>query len=269
MTDLVKIEVNNYVADVKLNRPEKRNALSNDLIYAIDDALKSLAANKDIRVIVLSGEGKAFCAGIDITNFTGGSSGSPPEFTSSSLGLIQRHEGRKTNIYQQIAYGWKNLPAPVITAIHGVAYGGGCQMALSADIRLATPDSKISIMEIKWGLLPDMSASQTLRDLVRIDVAKELTYTGKIISGQEAFELGLVTRVCDDPLSEAHALAKEIAGKNPDAIKASKQLFNETWHGSDREGLLMESALENSLILSPNMIEAVTAEMEKREPKFK
>lgn len=266
MADLVKIEIANHIADVKLNRPEKLNALSHELILEIDATLKKIALDKDIRVVVFSGEGKGFCAGIDTANFTGGASSS---FASDSFNLIHRHEGKKTNIFQQIAYGWKSLPMPVITAIHGVCYGGGCQMALGGDIRLATRDARLSIMEIKWGLLPDMSASQTLRDLVRIDVAKELTYTGKIISGEEAAQLGLVTRVCDEPLKEAYMLAKEIAGKNPDAIRASKQLFNEAWHGNDSEGLLMESALEQSLILSPNQIEAVSATIENREPKFK
>ncbi len=159
---------------------------------------------------------------------------------------------------------WKRLPVPVIAAVHGVAYGGGCQIALGADIRIASPDAKISVMEIKWGLIPDMSLTQTLRDLVPLDVAKELTFSGRVLSGTEAQALGLVTRVADDPLQAALDLAREIAGKSPDAIRAAKQLFEVAWHADPATGLNLEQSLQGSLIGTPNQIEAVKANFEKR-----
>lgn len=158
---------------------------------------------------------------------------------------------------------------PVIAAIHGVALGGGCQIALGADIRFCTPDAKFSIMEMKWGLIPDMSASQTIRDLVSIDVAKELIFTGKVIQGEEAARLRLVTHVCERPYDEAMALAREIALKNPHAIRAAKRLLNEVWHGDAARGLLMESELEMTIIRTPNQLEAIAANFAKRKPEFK
>ena len=163
---------------------------------------------------------------------------------------------------------WKRLPVPVIAALHGVVYGGGAQIALGADIRVASPDVKLSIMEIKWGLIPDMSLSQTLRDLVPLDVAKELTFTGRILSGADAQALGLVTRVDDNPLDTALELAREIAGKSPDAIRAGKRLLETVWHADERTGLELEAALQVSLIGKPNQVEAVKANFEKRAPAF-
>jgi enoyl-CoA hydratase/carnithine racemase len=151
----------------------------------------------------------------------------------------------------------------------GVAFGGGLQIALGADIRIAAPDAKLSVMEIKWGLVPDMSLTQTLRDLVPLDVAKELTFTGRILSGAEAKELGLVTRLADDPLAAALAMAQEIAGKSPDAIRAAKKLFEESWHADPRTGLELESTLQVALIGQPNQVEAVKANFENRAPAFK
>lgn len=264
MSELVTISIENHVADVRFNRPEKYNALSHDLIAAMANAINRLSGESAVRAVVISGEGKGFCAGLDFENFAAMQSKE-----GNTLGsLTDRYENRITNIFQYIAYGWKQLPMPVIAAIHGVALGGGCQIALGADIRLCTPDAKISIMEMKWGLIPDMSASQTIRDLVSIDVAKELIFTGKIISGEEAARLKLVTRVCEKPYEEAMALAREIASKNPDAVRAAKKLLNEVWHGDSARGLLMESELEMTLAGTPNQLEAVTANFAKREPKY-
>ena len=263
MSELVKISIDNHVADVRLNRPEKYNALSQEMFRAIGQAIMILSKNNTIRAVVLSGEGKGFCAGLDVTQFQQMDGGLSGEST-----ITDRMEGNIVNSGQYLGYGWKQLAVPVIAAVHGVAFGGGCQIALGADIRLATPDSKFSIMEMKWGLIPDMSGSQTLRDLVRIDVAKKLTYTGKIVSGEEAAAIGLVTRVCKDPLAEALKLAGEIAGKNPHAVRSAKKLFNESWHGDEAKGLLMESQLEGKLISTPNQIEAVKANFENREPQF-
>jgi enoyl-CoA hydratase/carnithine racemase len=265
MADLVTIDIDNGVADVRLNRADKYNALSPDMFQAIIEAGESLAENRQVRAFVLSGNGKGFCAGLDMGNFQGMASGE--RRGSGSATLLQRDE-RPENHAQRPAYIWKRLPVPVIAAIHGAAFGGGCQIALGADIRFAAPTAKISVMEIKWGLVPDMSLTQTLRTLVPLDVAKELTFTGRILSGTEAKELGLVTHVTDDPLAAALALAREIAGKSPDAIRAGKKLLEESWHADERTGLELESTLQHQLIGSPNQVEAVKANFENRAPDF-
>jgi len=264
MTELVTVSIKNHVADVRFNRPDKYNALNFDMIDAMAAAIKKLSQASTVRAVVLSGEGKGFCAGLDVENFTLMTNPENNRITN----LQERYEGRATNIFQFIAYGYKQLPMPVIAAIHGVALGGGFQIALGADIRLATPDAKLSIMEMKWGLIPDMSASQTIRDLVPIDVAKELIFTGKTINGEEAGRLGLVTRTCSNPYDEAHMLANEIALRNPHAVRAAKKLLNEAWHGDDTEGLLKESQYEMKLIGTPNQCEAIMANFEKRNPNF-
>jgi enoyl-CoA hydratase/carnithine racemase len=265
MAELVTVSIKNHVADVRFNRPDKYNALSLDMVAAIANTINRLAKESAVRAVVVSGEGKGFCAGLDFENFALMQSKEGNKITS----LTDRYENRITNIFQHIAYGWKQLPMPVIAAIHGVALGGGCQIALGADIRFCTPDAKFSIMEMRWGLIPDMSASQTIRDLVSIDVAKELIFTGKIIKGEEAARLKLVTRVCEKPHEEAMILATEIASQNPEAIRAAKKLLNEVWHGDSARGLSMESELEMTLIGTPNQLEAVSANFEKRTPTFK
>lgn len=265
MPELVIVTIENHVADVRFNRPEKYNALSFDMITAMADAIDRLSKENAVRAVVISGEGKGFCAGLDFENFAALQSQQ-----GGRLGnLAQRHGNRITNIFQHIAYGWKQLPMPVIAAIHGVALGGGCQIALGADIRYCTPDARLSIMEMKWGLIPDMSATQTIRDLVSIDVAKELIFTGKTIRGEEAGRLRLVTRVCENPHEEAMALAGQIASQNPAAVRAAKKLLNEVWHGDSARALLMESEVEMTLLGTPNQLEAIAANFEKRAPVFR
>ena len=263
MTDLVTVEVNDGVADVRLNRPEKYNALSPDMFRAIIEAGERLAEAKAVRAVVLSGNGRGFCAGLDMASMQG--LADPQGQTGDSL--LSRSE-KPENRAQRPAYVWKRLPVPTIAALHGVAYGGGCQIALGADIRFAAPDAKISVMEIKWGLIPDMSITQTLRDLVPLDVAKELTFTGRVLNGEQARQAGLVTHVADDPRAAALELAREIASKSPDAVRAGKQLFETSWHADERTGLELESALQTALIGSPNQVEAVKANFEKRAPEF-
>ncbi len=266
MTELVTINIDQGVADVRLNRVDKYNALSPDMFQAIIEAGESLADNRQVRAVVLSGNGRGFCAGLDMGSFQG-MAGGERSGGNAGGGLLKRDE-RPQNHAQRPAYVWKRLPMPVIAAIHGVAFGGGCQIALGADIRFAAADARLSVMEIKWGLVPDMSLTQTLRDLVPLDVAKELTFTGRILSGAEAHALGLVTHVADDPLAAALELAREIAGKSPDAIRAGKKLLEESWHADERTGLELESKLQTDLIGSPNQVEAVKANFEKRAPQF-
>jgi enoyl-CoA hydratase/carnithine racemase len=263
MSERVKISIQGGVADVRLNRPEKLNALDASMFEALIEAGDTLAADPSLRCVVLSGEGRCFCAGLDFASFAGMASGEGPR-----LNLFDRPQQRVANVAQQAAYTWTELPVPVIAAVHGVAFGGGLQIALAADIRLVTPDARLSVMEIKWGLIPDMSGTQTLRRLVRVDVAKELTFTGRVVSGDEAAALGLATRVCDEPRREATQMAGEIAARSPEAVRAAKSLLNRAGLVGLEEGLLLEEKAQASLIGTPNQIEAVRANMEKREPRF-
>lgn len=269
MADLVLIDIQDYIAHVRLNRPDKYNALSPEMFDAITIAGQSLSKDKSIRAVILSGEGKGFCAGLDFKRFMEMQAKEKAENTDGSADLFDGASDSIANRAQIVGYIWKQMPVPVIAALHGVSYGGGLQIALGADIRLASPDATFSIMEIKWGLVPDMSGTQTLRDLVRLDAAKELAFTGKIIDANEAANLGLVTRICDDPLKEAQALANEIAGKSPTAVSACKQLFETAWHSSAEEGLKLEETLQRSIIGGHNNIEAVMANFEKRSPNYK
>ena len=266
MTELVTIDVKGGIADVRLNRPDKYNALSPDMFKAIIEAGQSLAEAKEVRAVVLSGNGRGFCAGLDMSSFQS-MADTDSGRQGATASLMSRGAGPE-NHAQRPAWVWKTLPMPVIAAVHGVAYGGGCQIALGADIRFAAADAKFSVMEIKWGLIPDMSLTQTLRDLVGLDVAKELTFSGRILSGTEAKELGLVTHVVDDPLARAMALAEEIAGKSPDAIRAGKKLYEESWHADAATGLALEATLQQDLIGSANQVEAIRANLEKRSPNF-
>ena len=264
MTDLVTVDVADGVADVRLNRPEKYNALSPDMFAAIISAGERLAEAREVRAVVLSGNGRGFCAGLDMSSMQG--LASPSREAPNTL--LQTSEAPE-NFAQRPAFVWKRMPVPTIAAVHGVAYGGGAQIALGADIRFASPDAKLSVMEIKWGLIPDMSISQTLRDLVPLDVAKELTFTGRVLSGEQAKALGLVTHLADDPRAAAMELAQEIASKSPDAVRAGKQLLETSWRAEAAEGLALEASLQTSLIGSPNQVEAVQANFARRSPQFK
>jgi enoyl-CoA hydratase/carnithine racemase len=265
MSDRVTVAKHDGVADVRLNRAEKMNALDQAMFEGLVDTGKALAADRSVRAVVLSGEGRAFCAGLDFSSFVAmaGGSGERPR-----RNLIDRDPSSPANHAQQAAWVWAELPVPVIAAVHGVAFGGGLQVALGADIRFVAPDAQVSVMEIKWGLIPDMSGTQTLRRLVRLDVAKELTFTGRIITGKEAVELGLATHVSDHPREDAMTLAREIATKSPNAIRAGKRLLNESGLVSVADGMKLEESLQLSLIGKPNQLEAVQANMQKRAPQF-
>ncbi len=262
MSTRVVTEFQDGIAVVTLNRPEKLNALDLEMFGAIAHAAEALHTNAALRVIILRGAGRAFCAGLDFGAFAAMAD------SSGGSELLTRREGRAGNLAQHVAWVWQELPVPVIAAVHGVAFGGGLQLALGADIRIVAPEAQLSIMEIKWGLIPDMSGTQTLRRLMRLDLAKELTFTGRIVGGEEAVRIGLATRCAPDPFSEALTLAKEIAARSPDAIRAAKRLWNEATLGSIRDGLELEQQLQLSLIGKPNQVEAVQANFEKRSPRF-
>jgi enoyl-CoA hydratase/carnithine racemase len=250
---------------VRLSRPQKLNALDLPMFQALVETGRSLARDDSLRAIVLSGEGRAFCAGLDFQSFSamagqGGAQRGPS--------LLDRSDESPANLAQRAAWIWKEIPVPVIAAIHGVTYGGGLQIALAADLRLVTPDAKLSVREVHWGLVPDMSGTQTLRHLVGLDVAKELTYTARIVFGSEAVRLGLATRASERPHEEALELAREIAGRSPDAVRAAKKLLDASFVSSVEDGLLLEEKIQRSLLGQPNQIEAVRANLEKRPPKF-
>lgn len=250
------------VATVTMVRADKHNALDQAMFDALIRAAEQVAADPSIRAVVLHGDGKSFCSGLDVASFmSGGGNGTG--------GLLARDADRVANFAQRVTYDWSLVPAPVIAAIHGNCFGGGLQIALGADIRIAAPDAKLSIMEIKWGLVPDMGITQTLPRLLPIDVAKELTFTGRVLAGSDAAALGLVTRTADDPLAAALALADEIAQKSPDAVRAAKRLYNETWVSNDAAAALgRESELQSDLIGKPNQIAAVMAGMSGVRPVF-
>ena len=256
----VNIERRGHVALVTLARPEKRNALDSAMFQALDDAARTVAADAELRAVVLAGEGKSFCAGLDLMSFASGA--------AEMRKLLDRPEGEEANLAQRVAWAWRRCPVPVIAALHGEVFGGGLQVALGADIRIARPDARLAVMEVRWGLIPDMAGSQTLRNLVRRDVALELAWTGRIVAGEEAAALGLVTRLADEPLAAALDLAETIAGQSPDAVQGVKRLFNEAWACGAAEALRLEEQLQISIIGRPNQMEAVRAGMAGETPRF-
>ncbi|PJG56996.1 enoyl-CoA hydratase [Bradyrhizobium forestalis] len=267
MEDRVQISISEGVADVRLVRADKMNALDQAMFEALVAATERLSKDKGVRVVVLSGEGRAFCAGLDMGRFAAmkekGGNGIPG---GENRDLTVRTHGQ-ANFPQQAVWGWRQLPVPVIAAVHGVAFGGGFQLSLGADMRFLSPDARMSVMEIKWGLVPDMAGTPILASLVRDDILRDLTYIGRIFSAQEAMTYGLATRICDDPRAAALEVAREIAGKSPDAIRAAKRMLNNL-SVDPGPALLAESVEQQKLIGSANQTEAVRANLEKREPKF-
>lgn len=243
------------ICNVVLNRPEKLNAVDMKMFEAIAQTAADLRSDKSVRAVILRGEGRAFCTGLDVKAILS----NPHKQTER---LLERPSGYGVsgneigNLAQDVSYLWRELPVPVICVLHGMCYGAGLQIALGADFRYATPDCKISIMETKWGLIPDMGAAIMLRELVRMDVAKELTMTGRIVSGEEAASLGLVTKVSEDPLHEAKAFAKELVKRSPDALASTKKLYQSTWMATEKECLEVETKLQRKLLASWNQLAA-------------
>lgn len=254
MSDRVAVNVSAHIAHVTLTRADKINALDPAMFEAICSAIDELNNLDDLRAVVVSGEGRGFCAGLDLSNF---SSDSEP------MDLMPRTHGA-ANMPQQIAWGWRTLPVPVIAAAHGVAIGGGLNIMSGADIRIIHPDTRCAVMEMRWGLVPDMAGYPLWRGNVRDDVLRKLVYTHAEFSGADACAMGFATEVAEEPLSRAMALADEIAGKNPHAIRAAKRLSNALATSTDEELLLAESEEQTHIIGKPNQIEAVMSQMEGR-----
>ena len=288
MSDRVTGQIVDGVADVRLNRPDKLNALDGDMFVGLVDAAARLAKDTSVRAVVLSGEGRAFSAGLDFSGFmamaggrgtvdSGGPAQAPADDAGSgsddaraegAMGGIGRTDGRITHLAQQAAHGWSEVPVPVIAAVWGHCLGGGLQIALGADIRIVHPEAKLSVLEIRWGLSPDMTGTATLPRLVGPDVAKELTWTGRTVTGDEATRLGLATRTSGSPLDDALALAREIAGKSPHAIRGIKRLIDQSGTVPLAQQYADERHTIGSLIGTPNQVESVAAFFEKRAPSF-
>src|SRR5947208_10242368 len=249
----VRIAVDDHVAVVTLSRPDKHNALDGAMFEGIIGAAEEVAGTPGVRAVVLHGEGPSFCSGLDVASLATG--------PISVEDILEHSGGRRANLAQRACTDWIDLPVPVVAAIHGNCFGGGLQIALGADVRIAAADARLSIMEGKWGLVPDMGITSTLPRLLRLDVAKELTYTARVLTGTEAAELGLVTRVASDPLAAARDLAAQIAARSPDAVRAAKRLYDVSWHAPVGEGLVLETELQRDLIGSPNQLAAVQAGM--------
>jgi enoyl-CoA hydratase/carnithine racemase len=267
MDDRVQVRITGGVADVRLVRADKMNALDAAMFEALVATAKKLGDEKGLRAVVLSGEGRAFCAGLDMGRFAamkekggnGIAGGEARDLTARTHGIA--------NFPQMAVWGWRQLSVPVIAAVHGVAFGGGFQLALGADMRFLSADARMSIMEVKWGLVPDMAGTPILAGLVRDDLLRELTYTGRIFSAQEALSYGLATRICEDPRAAALEVAREIAAKSPDAIRAAKRMLNRL-SVDPAPALLAESIEQQKLIGSFNQLEAVRANIDKRAPNF-
>ena len=259
--DRVAVSVDDHVATVTLSRPDKHNALDRAMFEGIAQAAEEVGRTPGVRAVVLYGDGPSFCSGLDVASFL---ADGPNGFDI----LLDRQGPRQANLAQRVATDWLDLPMPVIAAVHGNCFGGGLQIALGADIRIAAPDAALSVMEARWGLVPDMGITQTLTRLVPIDVAKELTFTARRVSGEEAVGLGLVTRTAADPLAAARELAAEIAGRSPDAVRAAKRLYEETWPRFSESALELETELQRGLMGSPNQLEAVRSGMAKEPGSF-
>lgn len=259
MTARVSLTLDGGVADVRLDRPDKVNALDPEMIEVLLQTIARLETTPGLRAVVLSGQGRGFCAGLDMATMA--------DLQGSADDIITRTHGL-ANRFQQICWGWRTLPVPVIAAAHGVVFGGGLQVLSGADIRIARPDTRLSVMEMKWGLVPDMAGFALWRGNVRDDVLREAIYTNREFTGAEAVQLGFVTRLADDPLAEALSLAREIAARNPDAVRAAKRLSNLAAEATDAQVLLEESREQAAIIGAPNQLEAVMANLQKRPPTF-
>ncbi len=256
----VAITLADGVADVRLTRPDKMNALDPAMFAAIEGAIAHLATLPGLRCVVLSGEGRAFCAGLDMLSMGGGGA-------SAGSDLMDRTNG-DANLFQHVCWGWRTLPVPVIAAVHGVALGGGFQIMSGACIRFAHPATRMAVMELKWGLVPDMGGIALWRGIVRDDVLRELAYTAREFTADAGADYGFVTHLSETPHDDAMALAREIAGKNPDATRGMKALANAMPDCDGPALLLAESRVQKTIIRTANQLEAVRANFEKRAPVF-
>jgi enoyl-CoA hydratase/carnithine racemase len=266
MSDRVTINISDGIADVRFNRADKRNALDGEQFAAIVEAGESLKTNKKVRVVVVSGEGASFCAGLDLGSMSAMASGERQGGNTPAASDMQ--EGRITHLGQQSAWVWQEVPVPVIAAVHGHALGGGCQIALGADMRFAHPDTKFSVRETYWGLVPDMAGTVLMQGLVRPDVLKDIVLSARIFDGREAHAMGLVTRLSETPREDAFTYAEEICKRSPDAVRGAKELLNRLTLDFAAAQFAAERRIIGSLIGGHNQREAVMSDFEKRAPAY-
>ena len=264
MAERIKVTIENGVADVRLNRADKMNALDPAMFTALAETGARLKRDQDLRAVVLSGAGRAFCAGLDIERMAAVAGGGD----LLPFAQLDRRTHGVANLVQHVVWLWRELPVPVIAAVHGTAFGGGFQLALGADLRYVAPGTRLGIIEAKWGLVPDMAGTQLMRHLAREDVVRELTYTARTFSAEEAIAYGFATRLEADPRTAALATAREIAALSPHAIRAAKRLLNQATACDAEEGLAAETLEQKALLGSPNQIEAVRANLEQRAPNW-
>ncbi len=263
MTQTLLCEIKDDIATVTLNRPAKKNAMSFEMMAELVQTAQTLASTDGLRAVILTGAENCFCAGIDLESLMS----IAPRIDEVRQQILNPPKGQASNDFQAPVTIWSTLDVPVIAAIEGVAYGAGAQLALGADFRITSPNAKLSIMEAKWGLIPDMGISQSLPKLMRADTAMELIMTGRVLDADEALSLGLITRIADNPITAALEFSQNLTTKSPDALAASKKLVNGTW-GCGKAGLKLEAELQAAIIGGPNQMEMVIAVMQKRAPKF-
>lgn len=263
----VSVTMHEGIAHVRLTRPDKRNALDDAMFQAIAQAGERVKHDTSVRAVVLSGDGASFCAGLDFGGFQAMGSGNSGDGSATAAGSMK--DGRITHLAQQICWVWQEVPVPVIAALQGHALGGGMQLALGADIRIAHPDTKMSMREVHWGLIPDMTGTLRLSRLVRDDVMKDLVFTGRIFPASEGATLGVVTRLSNDPVADAMVAAAEIAGRSPSAVRGAKQLINRLSNAGAAEHFAAEREIIFGLIGKPHQVEAITANFENRAPNFR
>lgn len=268
MSDAVTLQISGHIAEVTFNRPDKRNAINDEVMAGLKNAAASIASNREVRAVVLSGEGGHFSAGLDMEYMMAMQQGGLSGDSGSISSALQDKTASGANAMQQIAWCWHELPQPVIAAIEGVCLGIGVDVALGADFRIVHPQARLSLMEVKWGLLPDLSATQSLRRLLPLDQAKMLVMAGKELSGEEALAWNLCTETSESPYDRAMELAEEFASLSPDAVQAGKRIMNLSALVDVAEGLKEEAREGAALVGSTNQVEAIMARLEKREPRF-
>lgn len=262
MNESLIVDRDGHIARVQLNRPEKHNAVDHGMFEALIEAGRSLATDRSVRAVVLTGAGDNFCAGIDVSVFAEGAGQMSPD-------MFAPRADSDANFFQSAAYVWREMPVPVIAALQGIVFGAGLQIALGADVRIAHADAKLSVLEIKWGIVPDMGFTTVLPGLMPLDQALSLTWTGRVVSGSEASSLGLVTSLAEDPREAAMQFADEVSRRSPDAVRATKQLMQQAWADRDAELLRLEAEWQLRVLSAPNQREAVKANMERRAAEFR
>lgn len=249
----ITLSVENDIAYVTLTRPHKRNALDMAMFTAIADVSRQLRRDRTIRAVIVRGAGEDFCSGLDVKSMMNSQRG--------AVALMSKWLPGSSNKAQRVSTNWRKIPVPVIAVIHGRCWGGGLQVALGADFRIAAPDASLSIMEGKWGLIPDMGGNLALRELVAKDVALRLTMTAEVLSAQDALNHGLITAISDDPLQAAKELAAQISERSPDAVAAVKKLYHQNWFRSERRMLARESWYQVKMLLGRNRVRAAKRQL--------